>query len=213
MNRYTHLIWDFNGTLLDDVQVCIRSANRLLAAHGLPTVDSEDTYRAKFGFPIVDYYRRLGFDFEKAPYADLAVEWVAYYLEESGNAVLYPDVRDALEMGKRYGLSQLILSATEAGMLERQVSELGIRPYFDDVLGLGNIHAHSKEELGQLWRAQHPNARVLLIGDTDHAARVAETINADCVLLSRGHQSGQILEQCPALFVADSLHEVFDRLF
>ena len=209
MKRYTHLIWDFNGTLLDDVQACIKSANSLLAAHGLPLLQSEEQYRSLFGFPIVDYYRRLGFDFEKLPYADLAVEWVAYYLEHSKDARLYPDVIGALETARDLGFSQLILSATELGMLERQVVSLGIRPYFNELLGLENIQAHSKEAIGLAWHRNHPDAHVLYIGDTDHDAQVAAAMGADCILLSCGHQSRTALEACPALFIADSLSEVF----
>lgn len=213
MKRYTHVIWDFNGTILDDLQVCVRSANRLLAAHGLPVIDSLDTYRQKFGFPIIDYYRRLGFDFASTPYAELAVEWVAYYLEEAPAARLYPDVHDALERVRRLGISQWILSATELGMLEGQVEALGIRSYFERLLGLGNIHAHSKTELGQLWRAEHPTASVLLIGDTNHDAAVASAIGADCILLCRGHQSKETLASCPALCVAETLDEIFEKGF
>ena len=73
---YTHLIWDFNGTLYDDVQAGIESANRLLASHQLPIFTSTEQYRATFGFPVVDYYVRMGFDFSKTPFDELAHEWL-----------------------------------------------------------------------------------------------------------------------------------------
>ena len=104
MEHYTHLIWDFNGTLLNDVDACIQSANRLLENHGLPKLSSAEHDRATFGFPIIDYYRRLGFDFEKLAYPDLAVEWVAYYLEYSADAKLYPDVLDTLQTVRDRGI-------------------------------------------------------------------------------------------------------------
>ena len=52
MNKYTHLIWDFNGTVLNDVDVGVRAANALLVNHGLPPLPSTDAYRAVFGFPV-----------------------------------------------------------------------------------------------------------------------------------------------------------------
>ena len=55
MKKYTHIIWDFNGTIYDDVDACIKSANRLLGAHDLPLVTSVEQYRSLFGFPIQDY--------------------------------------------------------------------------------------------------------------------------------------------------------------
>ena len=35
---FTHLLWDWNGTLLDDLQLCIRLLGDLLASQGLPPV-------------------------------------------------------------------------------------------------------------------------------------------------------------------------------
>ena len=210
MKHYTHLIWDFNGTLYNDVAESIESANDLLAAHGLPTVNSVEAYRELFGFPIVDYYRRMGFDFEKTPYSELAVEWVAYYLERSKKSGLYPDVLPSLERVKKAGIAQIILSATQREMLRGQVASLGILPYFEDLLGLDNIHAYSKEEIGRAWRARTPNAHPLLIGDTEHDAEVAAAMGADCILVSCGHRPRAALVACQPLLVADSITQALD---
>ncbi len=210
--KYTHLLWDFNGTLFDDVDAGIESANDLLAAHGLPCFSSRETYRETFGFPIADYYRRMGFDFSRTPYADLAVEWVAYYFERSRVSGLFDDVAKTLTRTKEMGISNWILSATELTMLARQVELLGIRAWFDGLLGLDNIHAYSKAEIGVRWRDEHPEARVLLIGDTDHDAEVAAAMGVDCALVARGHQSRTKLESCRAVAVTDTLTELFEIL-
>lgn len=212
MKHYTHLIWDFNGTILDDVDACIASANQLLVAHNLSPIASKEQYRSLFGFPVIDYYRRLGFDFDKLPYDDLAVEWVAYYLENSKHAPLCPDVAETLAAASKTGICQMILSATELTMLEGQVASLGIRPYFDRLLGLENIHAFSKEEVGRRWKEKNPDARILMVGDTDHDAQVAQAIGADCVLLTTGHQNRETLEKLPCLTVADSAKAVLELI-
>ena len=213
MKAYTHIIWDFNGTILDDVQIGIDCANRLLTAHGLPRIGSVEEYREKFGFPIIEYYRRMGFDFAVTPYAELAVEWVAYYMEAKKNATVFADIPTALKQMKAKGIPQIILSATELKMLEGQVRELGIRDYFDELLGLDNIHAHSKTEIGRRWVESHSQALPVMIGDTDHDAEVAAAMGVDCVLLACGHQSREKLEKCPCLFVADNATEALERLF
>ena len=213
MNRYTHVLWDFNGTLFDDVDACIQSANVLLENHGMERLKSLEAYRAEFGFPVVEYYKRLGFDFEKTSYADLAVEWIAYYLKYSALSKLYPDVVAGLSAVQSIGIPQLVLSATERGMLERQITELGIRSYFEDLLGMDDIHAYSKEEIALRWRKKNPDATLLMIGDTDHDAAVAKSIGADCVLLSCGHQSAERLAACNPLFVADGITDALARVF
>ena len=186
---YTHVIWDFNGTLYDDVEAGIRSANRLLCAHGLREFLSVEEYRRTFGFPIIDYYRRMGFDFEKTPYDTLAKEWVPYYMEASKEATVYPDAVPLLDLFFKKGLTQILLSATELDMLTGQLNRLGIYGEFREVIGLDNIHARSKKAQALAWKERNPHARPLFIGDTLHDADVAAAVGGDCVLFCGGHQS------------------------
>ena len=73
--RYTHVIWDFNGTIVNDVEAGIKSENVLLARRGMSLIEDVDYYRSIFTFPIVDYYKKLGHDFTRDPYEKLSVEW------------------------------------------------------------------------------------------------------------------------------------------
>ncbi|MBN2352282.1 MAG: hypothetical protein JXD23_06910 [Spirochaetales bacterium] len=55
------VVWDWNGTLLNDMEACIRSMNLMLENRSLPPIDFE-TYRNVFTFPVIDYYRAVGID-------------------------------------------------------------------------------------------------------------------------------------------------------
>lgn len=213
MTNYTHLVWDFNGTILDDLDVCIRSANALLSRHGLPILNGAEDYRAAFGFPIEDYYRRLGFDFDKTPYAKLAVEWVEIYNRYAKNATLFPSIPTLLTRARERGIHQMILSATQLGMLEGQVEKLGIRPFFEYLLGLDNIHAYSKTQLAVEWRKENESAKALLIGDTEHDLETARAMGADCILLCCGHRPEASLRACGALAVFRDHAELLEHLF
>jgi phosphoglycolate phosphatase len=195
MRKYDYIIWDFNGTLLDDVMTGILSVNTLLRERSLPTIPDVEYYRSIFRFPIIDYYKALGFDFESEPYEVLAPKWVALYLENVKNAGAYSDVKDTLEYVKKLGMKQTIISASELSMLCDQLSVMGIKDYFEEVLGLDNIHAGSKLALADDWRERHPNSKALFIGDTDHDVQTAKALGADCVLVARGHQSKEALSK------------------
>lgn len=209
---YTHCLWDFNGTVLDDVEAGILSVNVLLKKRNLPIIGSKEQYREIFGFPIRSYYERLGFDFSKESYEDtVAPEWVMLYLEHVRSSSVYCDVPCALSLFGKHGLSQILLSATERSMLEAQVSSLNLTGAFDEIFGLDHIHAYSKVELAKRWRSEHVDARVFVIGDTEHDQEVADAIGADCYLIARGHQSKHRLEATGAS-VLDSLDELCERL-
>lgn len=192
--NYTHVIWDFNGTVLDDVRLGIDCVNTMLVKRGLPILPSEDAYRRVFGFPIDDYYRRLGFDFEREDYDTvLAPEWVALYLAGEATCPVIAGVAETIDALRRRGIHQVMLSASDLNQLNGQLARIGLADAFEEVLGLDNIHARSKKMLAVAWKDRHPEANPLFIGDTEHDADVADAIGADCVLFTGGHQSAERL--------------------
>ena len=192
--NYTHIIWDFNGTLFSDMEAGIKSVNAMLKERDLPIITDMDSYRDVFKFPIIEYYKDLGFDFDKEPFEVLAPIWIDLYNEYSKSSTLQEGATAALEYFKGQGIPQILLSATELEMLKGQIRDLGILPYFCEVMGLSNIHAYSKKQLAIEWKKRNPDAKPLFIGDTTHDADVAEAVGADCALLSCGHGSMKSLK-------------------
>lgn len=187
--EYTHCIWDFNGTVLDDIDAGVGAVNALLAQRGLPVLENREAYRRVFGFPVRAYYEKLGFDFSREPYEVVAPLWVAEYQKRVGNSGLFDDVRETIERFRERGIHQILLSATERSMLRGQTDDLGISACFDEILGLDTIHAYSKCELAAQWRRDNPKAVAFFMGDTDHDAEAATAAGADCFLIAGGHQS------------------------
>ena len=209
--KYTHIIWDFNGTLFNDIEAGIASVNTMLEERGLPKLSGVEDYRKVFKFPIIEYYRDLGFDFDREPYAKLAPIWVDLYNINSKTSKLQVGAAEALEYCAKSGVSQVLLSATERNMLIGQIKELKIYGYFNEIMGLDDIHAYSKRELAVQWWQRNPDAIPLFIGDTEHDADVARAIGADCILVCNGHQSRERLQKL-GCDVFDDLSAVFKLL-
>jgi len=212
MAPYSHIIWDWNGTLFDDVAVCVEAVNTMLGQRGLPTLPSLAAYRSVFGFPIQDYYRRVGFDFDVEPYADLAADYIPLYHRLASRAPLFPGTTAILEDAREAGLHQVILSASQVDNLMSQIKLFGIEGFFDELLGLPDILAASKVDIGRQYIARVKPDRVLLVGDTIHDKEVADALGADCVLVASGHQNKPTLQGCGAT-VVDSLTDLRDILF
>ena len=209
--KYTHLLWDFNGTIFADMQAGIDSVNHMLLERGLAPIRSMEQYREIFDFPIRSYYEALGFDFEKEPYHVLAPIWVELYNENSKSAGLCEGVRETLAEVQKHGITQVILSACELNMLTDQLKVLGVSEYFEEVIGLDNIHAESKLHLAQMWREANRDARVLYVGDTTHDAETAAQLGADCLLYTGGHQSRARLSKVGAPMI-DRIDELLKYL-
>ena len=202
--KYTHVIWDFNGTVLADMQAGIRAVNEMLAPRGLSTIDDMETYRRAFRFPVEEYYRGLGFDFEKEDYKTvLAPLWVSLYNIYSRKSPIFDGVRELTAALRARGVRQSILSASEKGMMEAQLREREALACFDEIWGNDSIHAYGKNALAAKWREAHPRAGAVLLGDTTHDFEVAWEMGADCILIAAGHHDAERLRSCGVPVVKD----------
>ena len=190
---YDLIAWDFNGTIMDDVKIGLGATNILLRRRGLPEVSLARYYRI-FGFPVIDYYRRIGFDFEKESYDDVAVEWTVEYTRLEREGALRDGVLPLLAAVQAAGILQAVLSASEQGNLCRQLAGLGVSTYFAEVCGRNDVSGADKSALVLDFARRHVGKCMLLIGDTDHDAECAALAGMDCALVAGGHQSIERLE-------------------
>lgn len=194
--KFDLLIWDWNGTLLDDTQTCFLIANEMRAERGMPTMASLDEYRSVFRFPVVEYYRDMGYTFETESFEAVSREFVAAYAARFPRCPLQPCAKDALAAVLESGARQVLLSATGQDKLDEQVAHFGLGPYFERVIGGENNLAHGKADYAReflLGSGVSPE-RTLFIGDTDHDYEIARSIGAQCALLVPGHQARAHLE-------------------
>jgi len=198
-SQYKHIIWDWNGTLLDDGWLFVDVMNSILKRRGMDTITLKK-YREIFGFPVKDYYLKLGFDLEKEPFEESGLDFIKEYKNRRYDAQLYPQVIPLLIKLNARGISNSILSAQHQTLLDDLTQYYNIRNHFIGVIGLDNHYAHSKVENGIEWMKQinlSPQ-EILMIGDTDHDFEVAEVIGIDCLLLSHGHHCSKRLKKTGA---------------
>lgn len=209
--RWDALVWDFNGTLVDDVDLALATINRMLSRRGLPAV-TRDAYRSIFGFPLSGYYARLGMDLSRETMQGLADEFHEAYLPGLPACDLQEGVREILDLAARTRARQFVLSALEEVELRRAVAHFGIADRFDAVYGLDHRLGDSKLERGHELSRSHGlrGCRVLFIGDMDHDAEVARALGFEVALVAQGHQSPGRLRACGTR-VLDSFRDLRDE--
>jgi len=188
--RYKHIIWDWNGTLIDDVWLVVETMNKMLTKRNLPKIDSEK-YKKIFDFPVMNYYSKLGFDFSKDSFEILTVEFISEYYRRFNECKLFDKAEEVLKKIRDTGISQSVLSASKEDILTEKIKYYGIGKYFSRIIGLENHYAEGKINRGKDWIAElnlHPQ-EVLLIGDTTHDYEVSKHIGSDCLLVANGHHS------------------------
>ena len=189
IERVDAVIWDFNGTLIDDVDLVVRSLNVQLAKRKLPRLTVE-RYRDVFRFPVEAYNRDIGLD-PAGSMADLSAEFHAEYVPGLPGCPLREGVLDALAAFCATEARQFVLSAMEEDLLRSAIDHLGIARFLEAVHGLAHRRGDSKIERGRELLASfaiRPDSAIL-IGDTDHDAEVAQALGVSVALIAGGHQS------------------------
>ncbi len=208
MPQRTTIIWDWNGTLLDDAEICRAAINTMLKTRHLPELSLPE-YRNVFTFPVIDYYMKIGFDFVKEEWEPVAMEFINKYLNALPGCGLTPFAFETLERFKQKGYRQAIISAMQHESLLKSVSELGIYDYFDFIGGIGDHYGGGKIDNARNYfnSASLIPAQITLIGDTLHDSEVATELQCKCILVATGHQSYDRLFQT-GLPVIHNLSEI-----
>jgi phosphoglycolate phosphatase len=188
--HYEHIIWDWNGTLLDDAWLCVEVMNGTLTRRGMMPV-TLTSYAEYFRFPVKDYYADIGFDFATDPFEVLSDEFITGYDARKVECPLRAGSRDLLAEFASLPVPQTIISASKQAPLDEMLTHYQLVDFFESAHGLDNHHAHGKISIGQAWIAEQrvDPARVVMIGDTTHDVEVAQMIGIDVVLIYSAHQS------------------------
>ncbi len=204
------IIWDWNGTLLNDLNLCISSINTLLEKRQLSLLNKEH-YQEVFSFPVKNYYTAIGFDFSKEDFSVPAHEFIDLYEARVDKCPLQPEAIRVLSYLRDMNCRQFVLSAMHQDMLQKTLKLNGIYEFFEGVAGLDDHYAVSKEERGR-WLMKNfgiKTANTWLIGDTNHDFEVAQALGIGCILVADGHQSKQRLQSTGAL-VLNNLAEIIN---
>jgi phosphoglycolate phosphatase len=198
------LIWDWNGTLLNNLEISILSMNQMLGKRNIPLLNIEK-YLSVFTFPVQDYYRKAGVDFDEHDWETVAMEFIGNYRKNVVEAGLHPDVKEILEFFRQKNIKQYILSAMQQDFLEETVIKTGIGEMFDKIVGLNNHYAATKEDVAKhlIREIGISTDEICMVGDTIHDFEVAGSVGIGCILIAHGHQSHKRLKETGTMVIRD----------
>lgn len=204
------IIWDWNGTLLNDTDICIESMNLLLQKRNHPVL-TKDRYREIFTFPVRDYYMKAGFNFESESFDVIALEFMDLYFSRLPKANIFSEARQVLSIFQQRKITQVLISAMEHEALVNSVKEKALFKFFNYISGIEDHFAAGKtENAKKIVKELHLDlSKTLLIGDTIHDYEVANELGVQCLLVANGHQSIERLKNL-SCEVVENLNMVTD---
>lgn len=191
-----YIVWDWNGTIIDDVGIALDAVNDMLREKKRPKITLEQ-YRQAMDTPILRFYERF-FDMEETDFDWIAERFQEYYEAHKRELSLHEGVEDLLRRFEQEGCHQIILSSSATRIIEQHVKRFGLTYYFDAVLGANDLLAAGKIERAVDYFTQQkiPRDETVMIGDCVHDYEVSHTLGIDCVLMSGGHQDLASLKAC-----------------
>ena len=207
-----YILWDWNGTLLDDTEAALKTLNIMIERRGGKPIGME-FYLDTFAFPVRPFYDMIGIGAKSEDeWNEIAREYHETYLSQPKG--LNAGAVAALEAAKAAGCGQSMLSALRQDYLDVQMKEYGIDKYFDFVYGSNNLHGASKVDRARELIARLAAAcsltipRFILIGDAVHDKEVADALGVPCVLVAQGsHAAWRLRAVAPT---ADTLEEAVE---
>lgn len=201
--RYHYIFWDFNGTIIDDVNTALGCVNDMLERKGRQPITLSDYYNY-VETPIVGFYYHI-LPPEEIDFDEISKEYHSDYARRADETHLATGAYELLQRLKSDGAHQYIITANHIDETTEIAERLGILPFIDKISGAEDSFADSKinraKELFDSLNIDRNDA--IFIGDTIHDLETANELGIDCILVTYGHQGKKLLESYNACTCSD----------
>ena len=188
------VLWDWNGTLVDDASLCVDILNELLNEYEKSNITLE-FYRKNFSFPVDNFYRKISLPHNGAEFEEISKKFIFRYREKWKKCSLQQNTLDILRHFESLNIKQIILSAGNQYDVEKFIKYYGLDFFFEQILGTDNIKAEGKVELAMNFfsKSDYKAEEILIVGDTLHDLEIGNKIGCMTILSSMGHNSKSFL--------------------
>jgi len=188
LKAQTCIFWDWNGTLLDDLDYSLGISNHFFELKGFEGL-SKESYQDVFTIPISDYYDNLKLKEKNIDPEEVTDHYLSRYEARRDTIPLFEGAFDCLEELRKEGVTQVLFSAAHISELEFQVKHHGISDFFEMLSGAGDFLGGSKLDRGRALQEEYSFSKGVMVGDTLHDVEIGKEIGFETVWVSEGHQS------------------------
>ncbi len=205
---FRNLIFDWSGTLCDDIALTIEATNYVLEQYNRNPL-SHDDFRAEFQLPYPNYY---AIKVPEANIADLETHYRVAFDNSKTEVELLAHALDFLKFCTARGIRCFILTSMDSNAFALQNKQLDTERYFE--------HIHSgilnKEDYIATLMQQHglKAQDTAFIGDMQHDVHAAHCAGVTAIGLLTGYNNAaQISEARPDILLPDlaALQQLMQR--
>lgn len=184
---FRNFIFDWSGTLVDDLGPVIEATNAVLAKYDVAPLDREE-FRRKFRLPYKEFYTDI------LPH--IALDELEAHFRPAFDAALtpvtiLPHTREKLDWCTSHGIRMFVLTSMDPLAFERQMDDFGLRGHFEATYS-GVLD--KREVIHQILEKHRLNpAETAFIGDMTHDIETARHGGIASIAVLTGYNHPEIL--------------------
>jgi phosphoglycolate phosphatase len=205
---FRNLIFDWSGTLVDDLPPVLEATNHVLSIYGVSPLDREG-FRLRFRLPYRDFYAEM---LPGVPLEELEVHFRKAFSDSTAPVTILPHAREKLEWCRAHGVRAFVLTSMDSEAFEKQLVDLGLTDFFEATYS--GVLDKRERILGILETHRLAPAESAFIGDMTHDIDTARHGNLTSIAVLTGYtHAGALAESKPDLTVPDLdvLRRLLDR--
>lgn len=205
---FRNLIFDWSGTLVDDLGPVIEATNAVLAKYAIAALDRE-SFRRAFRLPYPEFYAEL---LPHIPLDELEAHFRPAFDAALTPVTVLPFAREKLEWCSALGIRTFVLTSMDTLAFERQMDAFGLRHHFEATYS-GVVD--KRELIHEILTNHRLNpAETAFVGDMTHDVETARHGGISSIAVLTGYNHAEILAAVrPDITVPDLgvLRSLLDR--
>jgi len=205
---FRNIIFDWSGTLVDDLGPVIEATNAVLGNYNIAPLDREE-FRRLFRLPYREFYSDL---LPHVPLEDLEALFRPAFDAAITPVTVLPHAREKLEWCAACGIRTFVLTSMDTTAFERQMDNFGLRHRFEATYsGVSD----KREIIHQILENHGLNPdETAFVGDMTHDVETARHGGISSIAVLTGYNHAEILARVrPDLTVPNlgTLRVLFER--
>lgn len=197
--KYRSLLFDWSGTLVDDLPPTLHATNEVLLKYGVSAMGREE-FRDRFRLPYPEFYDEV---LPGVPIDDLEGIFRSSFNQSPQGVTVLPHAREMLAWCREQGIRCFVLSSMDVGLFTEQAHDFGLHDHFEAIYAgvidkrhrIGDIIAHHGLD----------PVRTAFVGDMVHDIDTAKFGGVDSIAVATGYDP-------VARLTNTGPHQLFDHL-